>query len=410
MSTQQPRTGTRPGVVLAGVLLISLNLRAGLAAYPAVLGQVRNTLGISAGVAGLVQAASLVAMGLGSFLAVRLTARFGRAHSMTASVAVLLVGTLLRLVPNLATLVVGSVGLGAGIGLAGVLLSGLVKEHLAQRAGLVTGLYVVAMLIGATVASAGAVPLSNALSGPAQSMGAWAVPAAVALAVWLPIAARMNRTEVDGAAVVQKLPWRAPLARVFAGYMVLSSMQFYGWLTWLAPYYADRGLSAQSAALLLSLYSIGQIPAALAFPALAERHHRWLAWAWVGIGMAIVGSLAILLVPRVPFGPWPWVLLVSLGVGAGFPMGLTLVSWKSRTPEQAAGSTAVGLGVGYLGAAVAPLLMGVLRDATDSFMAPILVLLLAACAQLALARTYDGVELEEADLRGHAPSNSKSVS
>jgi len=269
VSTQQVRSGARPALVLAGVLLISVNLRAGLAAYPAVLGQVRDVLGVSAGAAGLVQAGSLVAMGLGSFLAVRLTVRVGRVHAMTAAVSALLVGTLLRLVSTLPTLVVGSIGLGAGIGVAGVLLSGLVKEHLAARAGLVTGLYVVAMLVGATVASAGAVPLSDALGGPAQSMGAWSVPAALALLVWLPIAAHAARTE-ERRTARQKLPWRAPLARVFAAYMVLSSMQFYGWLTWLAPYYVDRGLSAQSSALVLSLYSIGQIPAALVFPALAS--------------------------------------------------------------------------------------------------------------------------------------------
>ena len=392
MSTQQVRSSARPALVLAGVLLISVNLRAGLAAYPAVLGQVRDVLGVSAGAAGLVQAGSLVAMGLGSFLAVRLTVRVGRVHAMTAAVSALLVGTLLRLVSTLPTLVVGSIGLGAGIGVAGVLLSALVKEHLAARAGLVTGLYVVAMLVGATVASAGAVPLSDALGGPAQSMGAWSVPAALALLVWLPIAAHAARTE-ERRTARQKLPWRAPLARVFAAYMVLSSMQFYGWLTWLAPYYVDRGLSAQSSALVLSLYSIGQIPAALVFPALAERHHRWLAWSWAAIALAILGSLAILLVPQAPFGPWPWVLLVSIGVGAGFPMALTLVSWKSRTPEEAAGATAVALGIGYLGAAVAPLLMGVLRDVTHSFTTPILVLLAAACVQLPVARTYNRVRV-----------------
>jgi len=389
VSAQQERSGAAPAVVLAGVLLISLNLRAGLAAYPAVLGQVRSSLGISAGAAGLVQASSLVAMGVGSFLALRLTTRVGRARAMTVAIVVLRAGTLLRLAPSLPTLVLGSIGVGAGIGLAGVLLSGLVKEHLAERAGLVTGLYVVAMLIGSTVASAGAVPLSDALGGPAPSMAAWSIPAGVALAVWLPIAARSARADAGGG---QSLPWRSPVARVFAAYMVLSSMQFYGWLAWLAPYYLDHGMSAQSAALLLSLFSLGQIPAALAFPALAERHHRWLAWAWVGIGMAVAGSAAILLVPQAPVGAWPWVLLVSVGVGAGFPMALTLVSWKSRTPEEAAESTAVGLGVGYLGAAAAPLLMGVLRDATHSFMAPVLVLLVAACIQLPLARTYARVE------------------
>jgi len=222
------RPGVRPGVVLAGVLLISLNLRAGLAAYPAVLEQVRGELTISSGTAGLVQSSALVAMGFGSFLAVRLDLWLGRERAMSVAVVVLLVGSLLRLVPTLAALVLGSVGVGTGIGLAGVFLSGLVKEHLAERAGLVTGLYVVSMLVGATAASAAVVPLSGALGGPSHALGTLAVPAAVALAGWLPVA---SRTLPHTGRVMVALPWRSPLARVFAAYMVLSSMQFYGWFT-----------------------------------------------------------------------------------------------------------------------------------------------------------------------------------
>ena len=383
------RPVVRPAVVLAGVLLISLNLRAGLAAYPAVLEQVRGELGLSSGVAGLVQSAALVAMGLGSFVAVRLSARFGRERAMSGAVGVLLAGSLLRYVPSVAALVVGSLGVGTGIGLAGVFLSGLVKEHLAHRAGLVTGLYVVSMLVGSTIASSAVVPLSASLGGPSHALATLAVPAAVALAGWLPVAARTLPQQEQPAAA---LPWRSPLARVFAAYMVLSSMQFYGWLTWLAPYYEDRGLSTSGAALLLSLFSLGQIPAALAFPALAERHHRWLAWTLTAVGMSVVGATGILLLPDGVLGPWPWVVLVALGVGAGFPMALTLVSWKSRSPDEASGVTAVGLGVGYLGAAVAPLLMGVLHDLTGSYTAPLLVLGVAALLMGLTARRFSHVQ------------------
>ena len=174
--------------------------------------------------------------------------------------------------------------------------------------------------------------------------------------------------------------------------MVLSSMQFYGWLTWLAPYYEDRGLSTSRAALLLSLFSLGQIPAALAFPALAERHHRWLTWTLTAVGMSVVGATGILALPDGVLGPFPWVVLIALGVGAGFPMALTLVSWKSRSPAEASGVTAVGLGVGYLGAAVAPLLMGVLHDLTDSYTAPLLVLLVAAVLMGLTARAFSRVQ------------------
>jgi MFS transporter, CP family, cyanate transporter len=44
-----------------------------------------------------------------------------------------------------AALIGGSVLVGLGIGLAGVLITGVVKEHLAERAGAATGGYVVAM-------------------------------------------------------------------------------------------------------------------------------------------------------------------------------------------------------------------------------------------------------------------------
>lgn len=395
MTTVGSRPAVRPAVVLAGVLLISVNLRAGLAAYPALIVAVRNELGVSAGTAGAVQSAALVAMGLGSFAAVRLTARLGRERAMTAAVVILLAGSALRLVPTLPALLGGSLGLGVGIGLAGVFLSGLVKEHLAERAGLVTGLYVVAMLLGSTVASQAMVPLSGALGTPTRALATLTAPVAVALAGWLPVAARTLKPAPAARAISAAsagLPWRSPLARVFAAYMVLSSAQFYGWLTWLAPYFTDRGLSERSAATLLSLFSLAQVPAALAFPALAERRRRWLFWALCGVAISLLGAAGVLLWPAGPLGAWPWVTLIALGVGAGFPMALTLVSWKSRTPEEASGATAVGLGVGYLGAAVAPLLMGVLRDATHSFTAPLLVLVAAAVLMGLLARPYHRVQ------------------
>lgn len=115
-------------------------------------------------------------------------------------------------------------------------------------------------------------------------------------------------------------------------------------------------------------------------------------WALCGVAISLVGAAGVLLWPAGPLGAWPWVSLIALGVGAGFPMALTLVSWKSRTPEEASGATAVGLGVGYLGAAAAPLLMGVLRDATGSFTAPLLVLVAAAVLMGLLARPYHRVQ------------------
>ena len=41
---------------------------------------------------------------------------------------------------------------------------------------------------------------------------------------------------------------------------------FYGWLTWLAPYYEGQGWRPERAGLLLAVWSVAQIPAALLAP------------------------------------------------------------------------------------------------------------------------------------------------
>jgi Cyanate permease len=72
---------------------------------------------------------------------------------------------------------------------------------------------------------------------------------------------------------------------------------------------------------------------------------------------------------------------VGIAVGAGFPLGLTVIAW--RTPDSAASAATSGLalGGGYLSAGLGPLLMGLLIDLTDGFVAAICVLLVAAALQ-----------------------------
>ena len=143
----------RPTVVLLGVLVLAVNLRAALAAYPPLLETVRADLGIDAGAAGLVQAGAVLMMALGSFFGPILGARFGRKPALGGAVGLVALGSAVRGVPVAVALVGGSVLVGLGIGVAGVLLTGVVKNHLGARAGAATGAYVVAMMVGAIISS-----------------------------------------------------------------------------------------------------------------------------------------------------------------------------------------------------------------------------------------------------------------
>ena len=387
MSARAPAAGTsrvpvRPAVVLLGVLALAVNLRAALAAYPPLLETVRADLGLSAGAAGLVQAGAVLMMAAGSFAGPVLGARLGRPAALGAAVVLVGLGSALRGLPVIAALVGGSVVVGLGIGVAGVLVTGVVKNHLGARAGAATGAYVVAMMAGATVASAVTVPLAVALGGWSLSLAVWTVPAVLAVAVWLPVARRVGHA--DGAQRRTGLPWRGRFARLAACYQAGTSVMFYGWITWLAPYYESQGWPPARAGLLLAVWSVAQIPAALLAPALAERRRRWRFWASLTLACGVAGTLGALVLPEPPVvGPWAWAALMGIGVGAGFPLGLTVIAWRTPDGAASAATSGLALGVGYTAAGLAPLLMGVLIDATGGYPAAIALLLLAGGLQAA---------------------------
>jgi MFS transporter, CP family, cyanate transporter len=374
----------RPAVVLVGLLALALNLRAALAGYPPLLETIRTELGLSAGAAGFVQTGAVLMMAAGSFVGPAAAGRTGPERALVGSVGLVAAGSLVRGIPALVPLVTGSLLIGFGIGVAGVLLTGVVKQHLASRAGAVTGGYVVAMTIGATTASAVAVPLAVAVGGWSLALAAWAVPAVLALGAWAAVVRRMPHAWA-AAGGRPRLPWRDRFARLASAHQAAASLLVYGWMTWLAPYVTTYGWSAELAGVLLGVWALAQVPGALLLPALAERTGRWRLCSGLGLGSVAAGTLGMLLAPVPPvIGPWLWVVLIGLGSGAGFPLGLTVVAWRTPDAAASAATSGMALGVGYTVAGTGPVLMGVLVDVTGGFAAAIGVLLAAVALQASM--------------------------
>jgi CP family cyanate transporter-like MFS transporter len=75
------------------------------------------------------------------------------------------------------------------------------------------------------------------------------------------------------------------------------------------------------------------------------------------------------------------VVLMAIGVGAGFPLGLSVIAWNFPDAASAGAASGLAMGFGYLAAGAAPLLMGVLLDLTGGYPVPLAVLLAAGLAQ-----------------------------
>jgi CP family cyanate transporter-like MFS transporter len=403
--TDVARTPARPAAMPSPVLLavtiflVALNLRAALAALPPLVSTIQDDLGLSGATAGLLTTLPVLCMGLFAPVSQVLARRVGREATVGWALVLLLVGQLARLAGDvLPVLLLSTLAVGIGIALAGTVLPGIVKEFFAGRSGTMTGVYLLAMMVGAATASALAVPVADALGSWQQSLAVWGLLAAAGLAVWLPVVRRVNdRGEPDPDERRAPLPYRSTTTWLLAGYLALQSFTFYSQIAWIPSAYEAHGWTARDAGLLLSLWSIAQLVTGVTGPALADRVHDRRPLIAVAVGCTVVGLAGIALVPEA--APVPWILLLAFGQGGGFALGLVKLVDYAPTPAASARLSALVFLVSYSTASLGPFLFGAVHDATGGYRAPFLGLLAVAAVQLTLVPRLRPGRLTEPERR-----------
>ncbi|MFJ6136971.1 CynX/NimT family MFS transporter [Kitasatospora sp. NPDC092286] len=377
-----------PALLLTGILLVALNMRACLAAVSPMVGEIQHTFGLSATASGLITTVPVLFQGVGAPLTPRLTRRFGTERVVLGAVLVLGAGVLLRVLPSVAALYAGCVVIGVAIAVLNVSMPGLVKREFPGRAAAMTGVYSTTMLVGATLAAGMSVPLEHALGGGWQaSLGAWSLLALVAAVAWLP---QVLRSRQEKAAVAVGAPagrpiqgiWRSPLAWQISLFMGISSLLVYTLVAWMPTILADHGMDRGEAGLVFAFSNLVQVAGAFLVPLMAGRMTSQRALAVVMAALNGLG-IAVLLISPVPCA---WVSATILGVAQGGSLGLGLAFIVLRT-DSAAGAAQLGgmsQAVGYLVAAAGPVGAGALHQLTGDWNTPLaLMLALAAVAAVA---------------------------
>ncbi|HSP36811.1 MAG TPA: MFS transporter [Frankiaceae bacterium] len=369
-----------PVALTVGMVLIAINLRPAVASVGPVLKDLRADTGLSTVGASLLTAIPILCFGALAPVAPRLARKVGLRPALGILLGVLLVGLLLRLVPGIPLLFVGTMIAAAGIASANVLVPALIKDDYAGRTGLAMGIYTTMLTLAAAAAVGISVPAENALGGGWRTaLGLWAIPAAVALVAWLPLA-RTGDEKVPEAPRVPGSLHREPIAWHVTVYFGLQALGFYAVLAWLPSLYQDAGYSAAAAGGLVSLTAFIQCPVALVVPMLATRARDQRMLVLVAGLCAAGGLLGILAAPTA--APLLWILLLGLGQGAAFPLGLTLVVLRTAEPAVTARLSAMAQTGGYLLAALGPFLVGALHDLTDSWTSSLVLLLVLLVPQV----------------------------
>mgnify|MGYP001603607877 CR=1 FL=1 len=353
----------RPWLLLLGLILVALNLRPALSSLAPLLSDVSKSLGLSAAQAGLLTTLPVLCLGLFAPLAPILARRFGAERVVLGILLTLAGGIILRSNFGEIGLFAGSVLGGASIGIIGVLLPGIVKRDFAKHAGTMTGVYTMALCLGAAMAAGSSVPLSEHFGSWAVGLGFWVIPALVAAVFWLPQVGQKHGAHNVAYRVRGLL--RDPLAWQVTLYMGLQSSLAYIVFGWLPSILIGRGLTPTQAGLVLSGSVIVQLASSLAAPWLATRGKDQRLAIVVVMSLTLGGLFGCLYAPIE--GLWGWAILLGLGQGGAFSLALTLIVLRSRDSHVAANLSSMAQGFGYTLASMGPFAVGVVHDWTGGW-------------------------------------------
>jgi CP family cyanate transporter-like MFS transporter len=354
---------------------------------------------MSHGVAGLLSTIPVLLMGLLAPFGPVLAASVGPKLGATICVALVAIfGVARAVLPDAMTVLLATVGLGVGMAVVGPILPMIVRARLPNHPAAGTGAYVVGFVIGGSITAAIAVPLADAFGGWRGSFAIVSAAAFVSLGAWLVLMPRdigHRRT----APALPRLPWRRPSAWLLGAIFGSQSILFYGCITWLPSVYVERGWGAADAGGLIALLTGIGLVSTLAVPVFADRFGTRRSQLSMASLLAVTGALVIALTPTEPPGSlvaFGATALLGLGIGAYFPLALTLPVDVAEDAGDAASISALMLLIGYMLAATAPVVLGVVRDTTGSFDAVIWILVALAALMIPLALALNPTRLARA--------------
>ena len=369
-------------VVLAGLVLLSLNLRPAAVSVGPVLAEVRAGLGMSSAATGLLTSLPVLAFACFGALAPAAAHVIG-VHRVTLLALLAVVAGLAgrALTGSEAVFLALSMLALGGMAMANVLLPSLVKLHFPDRVGPVTAVYTTALAVGLTGALVLTVPLSDAAGGWRFGLGAWAALALLAALPWLGLVAHDRNLEGSPRTIRFGDVARTRLGVAMALFFGLQSLQAYAVFGWFATLWRDSGYSAARAGVLVGLVAAVSIPLSLWAPAAVARSRDPRRIMVAIMACYPVGYVGLMLAPHDL--AILWALLVGVGA-VSFPIVLVLIGLRSRSPEGTAALSGFTQSTGYLLAAAGPFGVGVLHDATGGWTVPLLMLSALTLPQMAL--------------------------
>lgn len=399
----------RPLAILgiAGVLILALGGRTGVAAISPIAQEVQLDLPLSGLWLALLGAIPPIAYALSGLFTPRLAARLSLEGVAVLVAAITALAHIVRgFTPNYLGLFFSTVVLMLGIGVLNVILPGLVKLYAPTRIGVVTSLYSTMMAIGTALPAAIGLTLAGSF-GWRISLASWSLISILAVIPYLVLLPKAMRRTTRERLALGELPQvrrlsvigRSATARAITLTFAVSGFTAYSIFAVLPQIVMEHsGRSAEEAAVALTVFSIMGLPMSLVIPILAVRR----GWSFRLVVFAgIVGASGFLgLAFLTSVSPVIWAVLTGLNT-LTFSMSLALIGKRTSTHQMATELSGYVNTVGYLVSSLGPVLVGALREIAGSWLPSLLVQAVFALVLLPAAVVLSRENTIEQELAEH---------
>ena len=358
-------------LVFSALVLSAFTLRSAVTSVSPLFGRISDDLSFGPAVIGLLGMVPTAMFAVSGVLTPAISRRLGLERTALAAMMLAALGIGLRaLAPEVGSLIALSAVALAGLGIGNVVIPPLVKRYFSDRLAVMSTVYICFLQLSTIVPALTAVPVADA-GGWRISTAIWSLGAVAAALPWIGIAyARRSEQATSagdarlksGGASIQV--WRSTLAWGMVVMFSMTSMITYAMLTWLPELLTESGASEHMAGLSVATFGGMGLLSSLVAPTLCGRMRNPYPLVVGCAACYFAGFAGLLWSPG--SATFVWVVLVGLGP-ATFPMSLTLINLRTRTPAGSAALSGFSQGVGYTIACAGPLLFGLFHSLTGGW-------------------------------------------
>lgn len=366
------------------LLIAAMNLRLAVTAITPLFTLIQQQLGLNNAIMSLLITIPLLCFAGGALFAPHYLQMHRLKTVLQVMTGLLIIASLIRPY-NTSTLLGGTLLTSLAIAILNITVPTMIAQSTKTKVTQLTSYYSATMNIVAAIGTALAIPLATWL-GWRLVICFFAIPAVIAWfsTFWLsPTTATTPHQKTSTTPNLWIVFTHDRIARHLALLMGLQSLTFYTLATWLPAIYQASGATAATAGMLASIFQLVGVPAALLLTILPNSRQKWwLLLAGYTLGLTSMAWSGI--------GWWLSAGILGFTCALMFSVALNQIATSSSHPDVITSRSALAQSLGYLLAAVGPILIGQGQSLMHSWLPA-----LFALGVLMLATIFVGQQLDK---------------